>query len=491
MPARGSISISLVIFLGTGIPTPSAFAQTDIAVRDKASILRITCSWDQGEKVSMGTGIVVSDSGLVLTAAHVIPDIAATEPLLCYGYPGGFSDSAFKLVRTSNVDRGATVDIGYLQAENPTGLKKIGLDSKSPVETQADIIVAGSRRDSQVAYYHGTIATAPQLNKVVDTDVDIWPGFSGGPVYLKATRQIIGFVHSGIPNSEFKEKNGLAGEEMGHARVIMFKSVAAKINSIIAENEKRRFSPSETNLRLTLLSMTNGSIEAGSTTMQTLDFSDITDATAKALVSQDVRFDAEGKSSGANAKNGAGVLYKTWFDSSKMRWPEEQKSTGVEDRKLIDGYAGWMNSDSYKQTKYWNEPESHSKIAAPVWNENFDWNSVIPGAKALAAPVPSVNWMKSAMTPRHLSQVEIGYSISLGHVGNTTLPVKAFAAEPGYKITSFQIVTSAANGIVANAPILGEDAKSITQTYKVDLPAVKGNPRAFFGTLITIQKPAE
>ncbi|ANB74928.1 hypothetical protein AYM40_20985 [Paraburkholderia phytofirmans OLGA172] len=491
MLARRYLQITFVALLGNAVFVMPAFGQTDIAVRDKSSVLRITCSWDQGEKVSMGTGIVVSDSGLVLTAAHVIPDIPASDPLLCYGYPGGFNDSAFKLIRTSNVDRSATVDIGYLQAENPVGLKKLGLDSSSPVETQTDIIIAGSRRDSQVAYYHGVVATAPQLNKVVDTDIDIWPGFSGGPVYLKTTRQVVGFVHSGVPNSEFKEKNGLSGEEMGHARVILFSSVAVKLKSVIAASEKFHASPSETNLRLTLLSMTWGAAAPSSNSPQALDFSDVTDPAAKALISQDVRFDVDVKAGASKVNNKVGVLYKTWFDTSKTSSEGEHKYVGVEGPKSPDLYYYVTTQDSPKKTKTGKGFDWYSQTAAPVWGENFDWNSVIAGATALAAPAPSVSWAKPASLPRHLSQVEVGYSITLGHVGNTPLPVKVFAAEPGYKITDFHIVSSAANGIVANVPVLSEDAKVVTQTYKASSPATNGGPAAFFGTLITIQKPIE
>ncbi len=168
-----------------------------------------------GGGAAAGTGMVLTSSGLVLTNNHVIEN-ATTITAEIVGTQRRF---------TANViGYSVTDDVALLQLQNASGLKTIATANSSGVTAGQAIVaignaggtgglpsaVAGRITAIDQTITAGDSGTLPEtLHGMFETDADIQPGDSGGPM-VNVSGEVIGMdtaaaVQSGFGNTETDE----------------------------------------------------------------------------------------------------------------------------------------------------------------------------------------------------------------------------------------------------------------------------------------------
>ena len=139
-------------------------------------------------------GIVWSDDGLVVTANHVVE----SDNEIVVGMPDG------KTVKASLVGRDPTTDITVLRAE-ASGLTTPTIDSTDGPRVGNIVLVLGRPGQSVLATM-GIVSAVGEawrtgaggrINSYLQTDVVMYPGFSGGPL-VDARGQVLGLSTSGL-----------------------------------------------------------------------------------------------------------------------------------------------------------------------------------------------------------------------------------------------------------------------------------------------------
>jgi hypothetical protein len=176
-----SLLLAAALFGPVGAMASAALDQT---------LVYVICTTPE-EKTSRGTGVVVSDKGHVLTAAHVAPQGAE-----CRGSIGVADDGAARKMvfhpTTTNVDArllrfSAAGDYAFVPY--------------CPLEdwmVRRRIFVAGfpGRTETGAASYReGVLSTVlPDSRGLLETDGQTIAGMSGGPVFSKNLAGLIGIV---------------------------------------------------------------------------------------------------------------------------------------------------------------------------------------------------------------------------------------------------------------------------------------------------------
>ncbi len=153
------------------------------------SIVRV-----EGRRRQSASGIVWSADGLIVTAHHVIE----RDENLTIGLPGGGTASA------SMIGRDPTTDIAVLRAESgsltPANWLEIGSVKVG------HLVLALGRPEADVQATLGVISALDQewrthaggrIDSYVQTDVVMYPGFSGGPL-VSAGGAVIGMNSSAL-----------------------------------------------------------------------------------------------------------------------------------------------------------------------------------------------------------------------------------------------------------------------------------------------------
>lgn len=148
----------------------------------------------EGRRRLPATGIVWSDEGLIITANHVVK----REEGVQVGFPSGDRS------RAELVGRDPTTDLAILRVEMNTTAPPIWLDDgKLKV---GNIVLALGRPGENVQATLGVVsalgsawrtAAGGDLTRYVQTDVVMYPGFSGGPL-VNGSGEFIGLNTSAL-----------------------------------------------------------------------------------------------------------------------------------------------------------------------------------------------------------------------------------------------------------------------------------------------------
>jgi putative serine protease PepD len=155
-----------------------------------------------GRQSEEGSGIVLSEDGLILTNAHVVSAAKTVEPEGATGRPGGPVPAGVKTMMFLSDGRTApftvvgadpSSDIAVVRAEGVSGLTPIAIGSSSALQVGQDVVAIGSPLGLEGTVTTGIVSAlnrpvaasgdANNQNTVLDaiqTDAAINPGNSGG-----------------------------------------------------------------------------------------------------------------------------------------------------------------------------------------------------------------------------------------------------------------------------------------------------------------------
>ena len=206
--AWAAIAPSLVIVEATGAPQPSASAGTGGA----AGIASASPGTSAGPGASpggstspeaLGTGVVVSAAGAILTSLHVVDGATAIRVT----FADGTTSSA--TITTRQADQ----DIAVLTADTPPAtITPAVLGNPGALRVGSEVYVvgnpfglAGSMSAGVVSGLHRTFQLpngGAQLKELIQVDAAVNPGNSGGPL-LDRNGRVVGIVAALVnPTSE-------------------------------------------------------------------------------------------------------------------------------------------------------------------------------------------------------------------------------------------------------------------------------------------------
>ncbi len=181
---------------------PLARSQQDIVNKVKPGLVLINTTLQYDSEVAAGTGMVVNADGLVLTNTHVIEDstkISATVTSTGKTYPA----------RVVGYDQ--TGDVALIQLQNASGLTTVPIGNSSSAKAGEAVVAMGNAEGQghitatpgHITALNQTITasdeagstTTETLYGTIQTNADIVPGDSGGP--LASTAGVIGMDTAG------------------------------------------------------------------------------------------------------------------------------------------------------------------------------------------------------------------------------------------------------------------------------------------------------
>jgi putative serine protease PepD len=176
------------------------------------SVVSIATDGVRGE--SAGSGIIISEDGLVLTNAHVVDDAGAIEIKTFDG----------KTVDADLVGIAPSDDIALLQIRNATGLNPATLGSSEALRVGDEVVAIGNALalGGQPTVTRGIVSATDRdlstqgsdLNDLIQTDAAIYPGNSGGAL-VNSDGEVVG-VNTAVAVGA----QGLATENIGFAIAI-------------------------------------------------------------------------------------------------------------------------------------------------------------------------------------------------------------------------------------------------------------------------------
>jgi Trypsin-like peptidase domain len=153
-----------------------------------------------------GTGFVVSRSGYVLTASHVIPDDAKYKTLILGGTLGPATADA-KPSRLELVKRSDSYDVALLRFVTPPPALTVLPLRRSPAKVGELLFVLGYPLGLPDAHFlDGRVGAVAQ--DAITTNALVDKGNSGGPV-VDARGCVIGIVNGAITSREGQPVNGI------------------------------------------------------------------------------------------------------------------------------------------------------------------------------------------------------------------------------------------------------------------------------------------
>lgn len=206
MSKRYKVSISFLILLATVSP---AFAQQlrDTFRRVKTSVVIVRTGGDQSTSAGhaddsgVGSGVLISTDGKILTAAHVIQG----------GQPITIEFTDGQRLKAQVIELSVSADLAVLQVDRvPEAAVAAKLGDSDVVETGDDIFIVGAPYGLSNTLTVGRVsARRPDetrggilsTNEFLQTDAVINPGNSGSPVFNKLG-EVVGIVSSVISDDE-------------------------------------------------------------------------------------------------------------------------------------------------------------------------------------------------------------------------------------------------------------------------------------------------
>jgi serine protease Do len=143
---------------------------------------------------STGSGVILSDDGLILTNNHVIRNALKIEVKLHNSYRGGHMPDSTVPAKLLGVDREA--DLAVIKIER-TGLSKLSLGDSSKLRQGQLVMAFGNPLGLEGSVTMGVVSSTGRQLKFddpmtyVQTDAPINPGNSGGPL-VDAEGRVVG-----------------------------------------------------------------------------------------------------------------------------------------------------------------------------------------------------------------------------------------------------------------------------------------------------------
>ena len=207
---------------GSGaVPTPApssaplASSQQAIVSKVKPGLVLINTTLQYDSEVAAGTGMVVNADGLVLTNNHVIEDSTKITATVV---------STGKTYQARVVGYDQTGDVALIQLQNASGLTTVPIGNSSSAKTGEAIVAMGNAEgqghitptpghitalnQSITASDEAGSTTSETLHGTIETNADIVPGDSGGP--LASSAGVIGMDTAGNDPSGQEPAAGFA-----------------------------------------------------------------------------------------------------------------------------------------------------------------------------------------------------------------------------------------------------------------------------------------
>jgi S1-C subfamily serine protease len=199
----------------------SGLSSAQIASKVDPSLVDVTSTLgDQGE-TAMGTGIVMSANGLVLTNNHVISGATAvsvtdigngkTYKATVVGYDESQDIAVLQLtgasgLTTANFGNSGSVSVG----NSVTALGNAGGKGGTPSVASGSIVAL----NQSITASDESSGDSEQLSGLIESNADIQPGDSGGPL-VNSSGQIVGVDTAASTNYQFSGNGGNGGVGSG------------------------------------------------------------------------------------------------------------------------------------------------------------------------------------------------------------------------------------------------------------------------------------
>ena len=217
-PAPGGSGAALPGSGAVPAPGPSSAPLTGgeqaIFTKVKPGLVIINTSLQYDSEAAAGTGMVINADGLVLTNNHVIEDSTAITATVV---------STGKTYQATVVGYDQTGDVALIQLRDASGLTTVPIGNSSSVRVGKAVVALGNAEgqgyvsaepgqvtaldQSITASDEGGSTTSENLNGMIQTNADIVPGDSGGP--LASSAGVIGMDTAG--NSVSYQQQASAG----------------------------------------------------------------------------------------------------------------------------------------------------------------------------------------------------------------------------------------------------------------------------------------
>ena len=203
----------------TGTPTTTV---GQVAKAALPTVVQVSVDSYQGK--SVGSGVILSSDGLILTNNHVISDATNGNGQITITFNDG------KTTQAAIVGADTGSDLAVIKAQNESGLPTASLGDSDKVQVGDTVIAIGSPDGLQSTVTSGIVSalnrqvtvssesssrfsgSGSQVTyKAIQTDASLNPGNSGGPL-LNAQGQVIG-INSAIysPTSSYNAQGGSVG----------------------------------------------------------------------------------------------------------------------------------------------------------------------------------------------------------------------------------------------------------------------------------------
>jgi S1-C subfamily serine protease len=218
-PAPGGSGAALPGSGAVPAPAPASAPLTGgeqaIFTKVKPGLVLINTSLQYDSEAAAGTGMVINADGLVLTNNHVIEDSTAITATVV---------STGKTYRAMVVGYDRTGDVALIQLRNASGLTTVPIGNSASVKIGNAVLAMGNAEgqgavtsapghvtalnQSITASDEGGSTTSENLNGMIQTNADIVPGDSGGP--LASSAGVIGMDTAGNDGNDQQASTGFA-----------------------------------------------------------------------------------------------------------------------------------------------------------------------------------------------------------------------------------------------------------------------------------------
>jgi len=172
---------------------PLTGGQRGIVTKVKPGIVIINTTLQYNSEAAAGTGMVINANGLVLTNNHVIEGSTKITATVA---------SAGRTYRATVVGYDKTGDIALIQLQNASGLTTVPIGNSSSARIGRTVVAMGNAEGRGIiaakpghvtgldqtitASDKGSSTTSETLHGMIQTNADIVPGDSGGPLATSA-----------------------------------------------------------------------------------------------------------------------------------------------------------------------------------------------------------------------------------------------------------------------------------------------------------------
>ena len=250
----GNAATSTVDTSGLDTGSANATAVTAVAKKVLPSVVTITVAPSASNSSStsgdIGTGIILTSSGEILTNNHVISTAAAGGYTITVTFDGGVNAQA------TIVDRDPTSDLAVIQAENVKDLTPATLGDSTAVQVGQEVVAIGAplgmsntvtsgivsalnrpvipESDDSSGSSTTTTTTSVTALDAIQTDAAINPGNSGGPL-INMSGEVVG-IDSAIASTGSSDPSSSESGSIG----LGFAIPISQAKPVIAELEAKQ-----------------------------------------------------------------------------------------------------------------------------------------------------------------------------------------------------------------------------------------------------------